>query len=62
MVAKVAEFHMFLHVVVIKVFFHPANITPVQVPVALPVNITTQNETSHILLAHSTSLDVNSSH
>jgi len=33
MVAKMAKFHMLFHVVMIKIFFHPSNITPVQVPV-----------------------------
>jgi len=36
MVAEVTKLHMFLHVVVIKVFFHPPNITPIQIPVTFP--------------------------
>jgi len=36
MVAKVAKFHMLLHVVMIKVFLHPSNVAPVQIPVTFP--------------------------
>ena len=35
-VAKVAELHVFFHVVVIEVLLHPPDVAPVQIPVAFP--------------------------
>ena len=40
MVAKVTDSHVFLHVVVIEIFFHPTNIAPVKVPLVVPVGET----------------------
>ena len=47
-VAEVAEFHVFLHVIMIEVFFHPADVAPIQVPVTFPVNINYHTHTSLI--------------
>ena len=39
MISKVANFHVFLHIAVIEVFLHPANITPVEIPISFSTNI-----------------------
>ena len=34
MIPEVAQFHVLLQVVVIKIFFHPSNVAPIKIPVA----------------------------
>lgn len=37
MVPKMADLDMFIHISMVKVFSHPANITPVKIPFTFPV-------------------------
>jgi len=38
MIPKVTYFHMFLHVIMVKVLLHPSNVTPVKVPISIADN------------------------
>ena len=38
MVPKMADLDMFIHISMVKVFSHPANITPVKIPFTFPVH------------------------
>ena len=42
-VAKVTDSHVFLHVIVIEILFHPSNITPVKVPLIISKTTTTSS-------------------
>ena len=47
-ITEVTNAHMFIHVVMIEVFFHPSHITPVNVPLA----ITTVINITNIIVSH----------